>query len=313
MATVKDSFANPTPGITVRFSVSGANSPPPGSDPTDSNGEATFCYTGTVAGSDTIGAFADTDGSGGQNGTEPSDQASKTYEPADPATLALSPESASNEVDSQHCVSAAVEDSFANPTPNVTVRFSVSGSTSTSGSDTTDSVGEASFCYTGPALPGSDAISAFADSDGSGAQNGSEPGNTAAKTWTLPGGTPCTVKITNGGWFVADNADRASFGGVAKETSTGATSGQENFQDHGPAEPMHVKSIQIQAVTCSLDFTKASVFGKATINGFGVHDFRIDVQDLAEPGRLADTYRMRLSTGYDSGEHKLRGGNVQIH
>jgi hypothetical protein len=37
------------------------------------------------------------------------------------------------------------------------------------------------------------------------------------------------------------------------------------------------------------------------------------VQDLAEPGRLADTYRIRLDTGYDSGEHRLRGGNVQIH
>ena len=27
----------------------------------------------------------------------------------------------------------------------------------------------------------------------------------------------------------------------------------------------------------------------------------------------ADTYRIRLSTGYDSGEQVIAGGNVQIH
>jgi hypothetical protein len=125
--------------------------------------------------------------------------------------------------------------------------------------------------------------------------------------------TPCVVKITNGGWIVTDDGDRASFGGNARETSTGDTWGQENYTDHGPAEPMQVKSISIDAVTCSSDGTRASIFGTATVNGTGTYDFRIDVQDLAEPGRLADTYRMRLSNGYDSGEHKLRRGNVQIH
>jgi hypothetical protein len=59
---------------------------------------------------------------------------------------------------------------------------------------------------------------------------------------------------------------------------------------------------------------RASIFGVATINGTGSHSFQIDEQDLAEPGKFADTYRMRtLDTGYDSGEHELRGGNVQIH
>jgi hypothetical protein len=31
-----------------------------------------------------------------------------------------------------------------------------------------------------------------------------------------------------------------------------------------------------------------------------------------EPGTV-DTYRIRLSNGYDSGEQTLVGGNVQIH
>ena len=89
--------------------------------------------------------------------------------------------------------------------------------------------------------------------------------------------------------------------------------GQEEYQDHGPAEPQNVHSIQVLALTCNEERTQASIFGEATIDGTGTHSFRIDVQDLAEPGKGIDTYRMRLDTGYDSGDQTLRGGNVQIH
>jgi len=36
------------------------------------------------------------------------------------------------------------------------------------------------------------------------------------------------------------------------------------------------------------------------------------VKDAAEPGVGQDRYRILLSTGYDSGEHTLEGGNIQI-
>ena len=58
-ATVEDSLANPTPGITVIFSVSGANPQPNASAPTDTSGQASSCYTGTVTGNDSISAFAE--------------------------------------------------------------------------------------------------------------------------------------------------------------------------------------------------------------------------------------------------------------
>jgi hypothetical protein len=126
--------------------------------------------------------------------------------------------------------------------------------------------------------------------------------------------TPCTIKITNGGWIVTDDIDRANFGGNAKETSSGADSGQENYLDHGPADPMDVHSIQITDITCNADLTQASIFGTATVNGTGSHAFQIDVQDNGEPGKGTDHYRMRIpDIGYDSGDHILRGGNVQIH
>ena len=89
-------------------------------------------------------------------------------------------------------------------------------------------------------------------------------------------------------------------------------SGQEEFQDHGPADAINVHSIDVLAVTCSRDGTAASIFGTATIDGAGSVNFRIDVQDLGEPGST-DTYRIRLSTGYDSGVQVIVGGNVQIH
>ncbi len=58
--------------------------------------------------------------------------------------------------------------------------------------------------------------------------------------------------------------------------------------------------------------TQASIFGTASINGSGTFNFRVDLKDLGEPG-TSDTYRIRLSNGYDSGEQTLAGGNVQIH
>jgi hypothetical protein len=145
-------------------------------------------------------------------------------------------------------------------------------------------------------------------------QNAGEPSDTATKTWTLPTGiTPCEIKITSGGWIVTNAGDQGSFGGNATETTIGADSGQQEYQDHGPAQPLNVHSLNVQAVTCNSTFTSASIFGKATIDGSGSHNYRIDIEDLAEPGTGVDTYRMRLDTGYDSGKHRLRGGNIQIH
>ena len=229
------------------------------------------------------------------------------------SALTLSPKTKINPVGTQHCVTATATAS-GNPTPNITVVFSVTGSVTASGSDTTDANGEATFCYNGPALPGSDAISAFADNNNDGVQQANEPFDTAAKTWVLPSGTGlCVVKITNGGWIVTDDADRGTFGGVAKESGSLVASGHEEYQDHGPAEPMNVNSLSEQAITCNTSRTQATIFGTATIDGAGVHNFRIDVQDNGEPGKFIDHYRIRLDTGYDSGDHILRGGNVQIH
>jgi len=310
-ATVKDAFGNPVSGVSVVFSVSGANTAG-GTETTDASGQAVFCYTGTKAGLDTINAFADTDGSGVQNGTEPTGAATKTYVAAAPATLVLTPAAATNVVGTQHCVTATVKDAFGNPVSGVQVRFSVTGSVTRTGTQTTNGNGQATFCYTGPELPGSDAIRAYADSDGDNVQDAGEPAGAATKTWTVPVTPLCQVSITNGGRITANNGDKATFGGNAQVPQSGQPKGNEEYQDHGPAVTLKVKSTKILAVVCSADKKQPSIYGQATINGSGSYFFKIDVKDVAEPGVGKDTYRILLSNGYDSGERTLEGGNIQI-
>jgi len=90
-ATVNDAFGNPVPNITVDFSVPTAvathASPSTGSSTTNTNGVATFCYSASLPGEDTIHAFADTNGNTQQDAGEPFDDATKTWIP--PANTAF--------------------------------------------------------------------------------------------------------------------------------------------------------------------------------------------------------------------------------
>ena len=237
----------------------------------------------------------------------------------EPTTLDLNPPTATNPVDSQHCVTATVRDQYGQPMQGVNVEFRVTGAVTTaSGELATNASGQTTFCYTGPAFPGTDAIHAWADwNPNNDVQGVGEPFGDATKIWVHPVSTPgCEVKITNGGWIIAANTDRASFGGNAKVDASGKVSGNEQYQDHGPVQPFNAHG-NVTVVTCSfVDRTRATIFGYASVNGQGSHQYRIDVQDLGEPGKGNDTYRFRLEATpfpYDSGEQTLRGGNVQIH
>jgi hypothetical protein len=282
---------------------------------TDGSGNAAFTATVTPPAGEAFLTATATDPA--NNTSEFSRCLAHQAGPGPSATLTLTPKTASNVVGTQHCVTATVRDSFGNPVPGISVRFSVPTGVATSaspasGQATTNASGEAIFCYSA-SLPGADAIHAFADTNSDGDQDAGEPFDEATKTWTPPPSTEfCEVKITQGGSIVADNGDQATFGGNAKVQADGSVQGQENYQDHGPAQPRHVKSIELTATTCSEDRTSASIFGRATIDGAGDFVFRIDVSDLGEPGRN-DSYGITLSDGYASGQHRLQGGDVQIH
>src|SRR6185503_3273667 len=186
-----------------------------------------------------------------------------------PATLVLSPAAQTNPVGTSHTVTATVTDAGGNPVPHIVVRFTVTGSVSTSGSCTTGANGQCTFTYMGPALPGADAITAYADTDGDNTQDVGEPTGGATKAWVLPVTTPlCEIKISDGGRITALNGDTATFGGNARSSASGQTSGQQTYQDHGPAQDMTVKSISVLAIVCE-SFMQASIYGQATINGSG--------------------------------------------
>ncbi len=128
----------------------------------------------------------------------------------------------------------------------------------------------------------------------------------------LPVSTPgCEVKITNGGWIIANNGDKSSFGGNAKVDADGNVSGNEEYQDHGPADPMNLSG-NVLVVVCT-SATQATIYGEATIDGSGSFLYRLNVEDNAEPGKDMDKYWILVDNGYDSGNQILKGGNVQIH
>lgn len=158
---------------------------------------------------------------------------------------------------------------------------------------------------------GPDTIEAYADTNDNGTQDDGEPRDTATKQWLLPQSTP-GCKITYGGRIRAANGDKATFGGNDQAHNDGAPTGQQEYQGHGPAQAMNVHTIDVKTVTCSAHRTHVTILGNATIDGSGTFAYRIDMNDVGEPG-VSDTYRVRLNNGYDSGDSRLELGNVQIH
>jgi hypothetical protein len=123
----------------------------------------------------------------------------------------------------------------------------------------------------------------------------------------------CEIKISDGGWIMAINTDIGTFGGNAKVSSSGVSTGQQEYHDHGPLQPLTVNAIDVQAVVCSNDRTQASIFGHATVDGSGSYEYEIDLMDAGEPG-TNDTYKILIpGVPYTSGApQKLAGGNIQI-
>jgi hypothetical protein len=331
-AHVTDIFINPNPDILVRFTVTGTVELAE-TDETDEGGIAEFCYTSTTTGLDMIHAYADTDEDNVQDPEEPFDDATKLWQPGDPAVLTLTPETSVNKVETQHCVKAEVRDAFGNATPDRLVRFDVEGASEQDaqpadedGSDSTDEFGNAAFCYTGPDLPGADTIHAYADNDEDNVEDPGEPFDDATKTWVLPPSTPgCEITIHTGGWILTTLGDKGSFGGNARiELDGSITRGEMEYHDHSALLPINFHSIEVLVVVCEAldgdgdgtpDGERASVYGTGEVNGIGPVDFRVRVTDRGEPGSAPgpDTYQV-ITAAYASGpeENPLQGGNVQI-
>jgi hypothetical protein len=230
---------------------------------------------------------------------------SESPDPARPASaVVLTPPADVNPVGAQHTVTAAAAAATGGPPDETTIIFTVEGASDASGSCTTDEAGRCTFTYTGPELPGADLITACADNDGDATVDLGEPCGEATKIWLFPATVP--GQVTGGGWIV-EAGENVSFGFNAQaDEAGGAAKGNCNVIDH--ATKMQIKCLTVDSLVVTP--THATFFGQARVDG-ATTDYRIDVDDLGEPG-LADTFKIQLDTGYTAGG-TLEGGNIQIH
>jgi hypothetical protein len=219
-----------------------------------------------------------------------------------PPVLTLTPAAATNDVGTTHTLTATVTQD-GGPLEDVTVRFTVTGSVTTSGNCTTDSNGQCTFTYAGPSLPGADLITAFADVNGNGTRDTDEPTATATKAWVLPTSTP--GQVTGGGQIVV-GGDKVTFGFTAKSTS-GGLKGECNVIDHDTRRMIRCRDVTALVQTGS----EAWIYGHATDNGADT-TYVIHVVDNREPGSGADTFSITTASGY-SASGTLTSGNIQAH
>jgi hypothetical protein len=206
----------PAANRTVTFEVTGAH-PQQGSATTNAAGQATFTYTGTTAGTDTIRAtYVDT--FGGSTTSAPVQQEFRE------ATIDLAPATSTGRTGTNHTVTATVSEG-GTPVPGRRVDFAVTAGphAGTSGFATTNANSVATFTYAGTA-GGTDTIRAsFTDSVGR------PHSDTARRTWIAFGlalapatstgliGTNHTVTAT-----LTENGQPAAAGRDVVFTITGA-------------------------------------------------------------------------------------------
>jgi hypothetical protein len=185
-------------------------------------------------------------------------------------------------------------------TPTGTVSFTNSGAGSFGGggsctlTETSSGVASCPVTFTSLAL-GSQTITASYSGD---AGNAASSGPTTV-TVAVPAST-VGCRLRAHGQILATNGDTARFSVSARATPL---KGKQKYNDNGPADASKVRSLSVDAVTCSADTT--SIFGQASINKGGSFLYRIDVQQ--------GTYRIRLDNGYDSGAQQIQHGGVRVH
>ena len=221
--------------------------------------------------------------------------------------LALSQAAASGEAGSSRCVSADLDSTSPSGVP---IRFSTAGATSTSGTETSDADGRATYCYDGPLAAGTDTTTAYPDLDGDGTQDVNEPSEQLSFAWTAPLASD-GCKLTLGGAITTAGATDLSFGGnfrVRNGAPLGSFSALE-LTDTGEREFVVVS---VSTLSCDLANRTAAALGTVSVDDAAGQPFRLDVVDAGEPGS-ADTFRLRVSGALDTGTQTLSGGNIQLH
>ena len=96
-----------------------------------------------------------------------------------------------------------------------------------------------------------------------------------------------------------------TFGFNAQNTDKGMK-GSGSIIDHSMGTTVKIREV----TTLIIAGTRATILGTAEVNGV-VENYRIDVDDLGEPGADSDSFRIVTDTYGTAGI--LTGGNIQIH
>ena len=117
---------------------------------------------------------------------------------------------------------------------------------------------------------------------------------------------PTAGHVTGGGYVGDVLNDWVSFGFTAKSNGT-TMKAQCSVSDRSSG--VEIKCLD--ATLLSQTATHATFVGTARVNGVDM-GYRIDVDDLGEPGAGRDTFRIQTENGFTA-SGVLTGGNVHIH
>jgi hypothetical protein len=216
--------------------------------------------------------------------------------PSEPTTLTLEPESAVNVVGERHTVTATLVDQYGDPVQDYSIRFSVSGAVTATGSCITDVLGQCGFTFEGAVFPGTATITACTDAHGDGS---CEPAPTAiaAKEYILP---PSTTGATTGGGRI----DTATVS-VSVRSDGIAVSGDCTIVAATTTIDCLDAIAYVQAGSTSI------IYGHATLNGVETL-YRIRVVDVGDSGSRRDVFSIVTASGYEL-TGTLTFGNLQVH
>jgi hypothetical protein len=114
--------------------------------------------------------------------------------------------------------------------------------------------------------------------------------------------------VTGGGWLANPTRNFAVAGGI----KNGGYWGHLLYIDHGTG--MKVKGTGVTAYVVPVTgATTRHIEGTCEVNGAPGYTYQVDVDDVAEPGKGADSFTMTLNKTTPVASDLLAGGNIQLH
>jgi len=147
-----------------------------------------------------------------------------------------------------------------------------------------------------------------------------------------PGGNevPCDF-VTGGGFIVGSGSPASSLPagakanfGVGGGVKNGAFWGHLEYNDHSTNPPIQVHGTSVTGYFQGLNGPNDRIItGTAQVNGTSGFTYRVEVNDIMEPGRDADEFTIELfnpptvpdvyHAGFEYQDGPIQGGNIQLH